>query len=199
MRIDIELTQEYSYKTLKSFAKDLGETIVKISDCLLEDERFQSWSGSSRPDRHHYGDYGLIIHTCEVAKQVFATRLLYPQYEIDKTELFLAALFHDAGKIYDYEKIDGVWCSTDHKRIIHHISRSAIMWQKAILLMDDEFQERYADPVFHAILSHHGLREWGSPVAPKSRVAWLLFFCDGISARLYDADMVGHTTQKILV
>lgn len=183
-----------SYNTLKNVAESLGETVVDVSDCLLEDERFQSWTGSSKPNQHHYGDYGLITHTCEVVNTCFATRLLYPQYEIDQTELFLAALFHDAGKTYDYEKVDGLWCGAKHKRVIHHISRSAIMWQKAIAIMDDNFQEKYADPVLHAILSHHGLREWGSPVAPKSRVAWLLFLCDGISARLYDAE-----TQDVIV
>jgi len=44
------------------------------------------------------------------------------------------------------------------------------------------------DKVLHAILAHHGCREAGSPVAPKTREAWLVHFCDGISARMDDAD-----------
>ena len=44
------------------------------------------------------------------------------------------------------------------------------------------------EDVLHVILSHHGNRLAGSPVAPKTREAWIIHLCDGISARLYDAD-----------
>jgi 3'-5' exoribonuclease len=44
------------------------------------------------------------------------------------------------------------------------------------------------EEVLHAILSHHGMRQWGSPVAPKSRLAWLLHLADSMSARMADAD-----------
>ena len=42
------------------------------------------------------------------------------------------------------------------------------------------------DEVLHCILSHHGQRAWGSPVAPKSIEAWILHLCDGLSARADD-------------
>jgi 3'-5' exoribonuclease len=172
------------------------QTLHRVTQGLLTDPRFLTWSGSSQPFQHHYGDYGLVIHTCEVVTTCFSMREHYPQYNIDEIELFLAALFHDAGKTCDYQKVDGVWGSADHKRFIHHISRSAIMWQEAVGKTAHAFQEKYADPVLHAILSHHGQRDWGSPVAPKSRVAWLVFLCDNISARLYDADTMDIVAHR---
>ena len=176
---------DLSLKFLRDTAKRLG--VIDLSNQLL-DLKFQFWSGSSNPIYHHYGNYGLLIHTCEVTSTCLLMRKSYSQYDIDETELFLAALFHDAGKIYDYEKVKGVWGSTEHKRTIHHISRSAIIWNKYVALESTEFQERYEEKVTHAILAHHGQREWGSPVSPKTRVAWVLHLCDNLSARLYDAD-----------
>jgi 23S rRNA maturation-related 3'-5' exoribonuclease YhaM len=58
-----------------------------------------------------------------------------------------------------------------------------------------ELNTRYHDSVLHAILAHHGRREAGSPVAPKSRIAWLVHLSDQISARMADADtldIIGH-------
>jgi len=35
--------------------------------------------------------------------------------------------------MWDYaEADDGTWFGTDHKRNVHHISRSAIEWSKAV-------------------------------------------------------------------
>ena len=42
----------------------------------------------------------------------------------------------------------------------------------------------------------HGQREWGSPVMPKSRVAWLLHLSDGISARMADCETTDHVYQE---
>jgi 23S rRNA maturation-related 3'-5' exoribonuclease YhaM len=44
------------------------------------------------------------------------------------------------------------------------------------------------DEVTHAILSHHGQREWGSPVRPATKLAWILHTCDMMSARVNDCD-----------
>ena len=79
------------------------------------------------------------------------------------------------------------WENSDHRRLIHHISRSSIIWNEACK-KSEHIWKRFADPVTHAILAHHGGRSMGSPVAPKSREAWILHLCDGISARVYDAD-----------
>ena len=114
--------------------------------------------------------------------------MYYKEHQISDATLFLAALYHDAGKLYDYVPMDDTleeWESTDHKRIIHHISRSAVMWTEAC---ERSKISVYHEAVLHAILSHHGLRQFGSPVAPKSRVAWLVHYCDSISARMDDAD-----------
>lgn len=169
---------------LKQQAELIG--VTNIANYLLLDERFSIWSGSSKPEQHHYGTGGLLTHTYEVVQMCLDVREKWYQ-NLDGRTLFLAALMHDWGKIWDYRLIsDNVWGSADHKRVIHHISRSAIEWSKAVE-RTGECKDIELD-VTHAILAHHGQREYGSPVAPKSAIAWLLHLCDGISARLNDCD-----------
>ena len=160
--------------------------------------QFGYWSGSCKNIHHHYGDYGLAQHTMEVIDLMFSShktlKLGYNRFDL----MFLAGLFHDIGKVWDYKRfpewgfgnpnyvLEPTWSGTEHKRNIHHISRSGLVWSKAVDstgLFGDEHDE-----VLHAILAHHGRREWGSPVAPKSRLAWLLHLSDQTSARMDDCN-----------
>jgi 3'-5' exoribonuclease len=157
------------------------ECLCKI---VLEDKRFPHWSGSSKPEQHHYGSGRLIEHTLEVVELCLQNNKFFPpNKQVEEHKVFLAALFHDVGKMWDYEWTDSSgWGGSWHKRNIHHISRSALVWNQVAI----EHNLEYADEILHAILAHHGLREWGSPVAPNSRLAWLLHLCDGLSARMDD-------------
>ena len=174
---------------LKNRAASLD--VSTIADVVLDNPKFPVWSGSSVEGAHHYGDGGLIQHTYEVISlgtenlNWLAWRI--PSVKIPtQREMFLAALYHDVGKMWDYVNADGEWTSADHKRKIHHISRSAIEWCKAVEKTNS--CRTIEDSVLHAILAHHGRREYGSPVAPKTRLAWLLCLCDQISARMNDCD-----------
>lgn len=184
-------------KSLREIAVRL--TVQDIAGIVLDDPQFARWSGSSKPHLHHYGDGGLARHTHEVVTLCFtnAPSLSLMGYPVPSArEIYLAALFHDVGKMWDYEAIEHpsdietvehtTWQSAPHKRLVHHISRSAIEWSRAV----DRFPayRGIEGAVLHAILAHHGQREWGSPVAPKTRLAWLLHLCDGLSARFNDAD-----------
>jgi 3'-5' exoribonuclease len=189
-------------------ANNLG--VYDIASVVIADPRFELWSGSSKEHQHHYGKGGLIQHTCEVVELCFANFNLLKSstfchiIDIDPIELYLSALFHDCGKMWDYDphiedtsdprghdtsyEVDySRWHGNEHKRLIHHISRSAITWNQACAFHQFNYG-KYADSVTHNILSHHGQREWGSPVMPKTKAAWLLHLCDGISARMNDAD-----------
>jgi 3'-5' exoribonuclease len=161
---------------------------TKLVYGLIHDTKFKVWSGCIN-EKHHYGDHGLLIHSYEVAMLALSVRKQLQKDDVDEAELFLACLYHDSGKTRDYELVDGKWVGTDHKRHIHHISRSALIWSHAVKEYPN-LNDKYHDSVLHAILSHHGLREWGSPVSPKTKTAWLLHLCDGLSARLEDADRV---------
>lgn len=185
---------------LRQLAQKLG--VIGIANVVLEDERFPVWTGSSKPIQHHYGTGGLIQHTYEVVQLCRSNNEWFSQLgkSVHETQLFLAALFHDAGKMWDHEPVgstiaaDTEWHTTVHKREIHHISRSAFVWQQASSGYTLDWN---TDDVLHAILAHHGLREWGSPVMPNTRLAWMLHLCDGLSARMDDGDrLFNHLPPK---
>lgn len=159
--------------------------VADIAKIVLEDPRFPIWSGSSKEHQHHYGKGGLERHTREVIDFCLINNNYHKK--VEEAPLFLAALFHDCGKMWDYKPKDDDyihWEATEHKYKIHHLNRSVIVWNNGV----DKFPEyeKYRDEVTHAILSHHGLREWGSPVRPQTPLAWILHLSDSLSARLDD-------------
>lgn len=187
----------------KSFRYKMNEDVYRISKFILEDKKFALWSGSSKESQHHYGQGGLAKHTLEVVQ---SSLLMHEYYKtkVNPCKIFLAALYHDYGKLWDYEPVlhqedyhtgwslnYKEWQGTQHKNKIHHLPRSAIEFSK---IVNDCFGRRIADfvdcedEIVHAILSHHGLREWGSPVSPQSKLAWILHLCDGMSARLNESN-----------
>lgn len=172
------------------------ENIAELYHCeqiageVLTDPKFINGSGSIRKQAHHFGKGGLLKHTWEVVNLVLDNAKFYSfEHEINMKELFLSALFHDYGKAWDYVvNEDGTVSDTSHRRYIHHISRSAIEWEQ--IARQHSIEEDLRDRVTHNILSHHGRREWGSPIAPKSREAWILHLSDSISARVDDCDRI---------
>lgn len=178
---------------LKKIATELG--CYHLCKPVLEDIRFSTWSGSPSQEKHHYGDGGLLRHTYEVAFGCLENGKLFnriQESQVNLVELFVSAIWHDYGKIWDYQQMpfpdnpeEFFWTGADHKRNIYHISRSGVEWMKfAEPLFDLDFVEK----VWHNILAHHGCREWGSPVAPNSREAWILHLCDNMSARVCDVE-----------
>lgn len=166
---------------------------TEIVSPILKNPDFSICSGSSKSFQHHYGDGGLIRHTYEVVNLILAVCAQYPTKKLNQRVLLVSGFYHDYGKIWDYIKVDGVWTSSKHKREIHHISRSAIEFNKIAAKIPNINID--IDAVTHNILSHHGMREWGSPVASHTPEAWILHLCDGLSARIDDAEKFDTLTR----
>jgi 3'-5' exoribonuclease len=194
------ITADESLFLIISQARPLSVAHV-VESLVIAYPQFKNHSGSHRPDYHHYGTGGLIRHTCEVILiGLNAAKTI--RENVDETEYFLSALFHDTGKMFDYALLPDPeipcltkWQSTPHKRLIYHIPRSVIIWHD-IIAKFPELAAKYEDRVIHNILAHHGSREYGSPVAPKTREAWLLHLADSISARMDDADKMDVVDKK---
>lgn len=168
---------------LKDLAKEYY--VFDLAKHVLDNPKFELWSGSSNPNKHHYGKGQLAQHTLEVV-QLCLLNNKYFSTKINEQHLFLAALYHDVGKMWDYEPCTNDfshWKDTEHKNKVYHITRSALEWNNI------HQSNLYFDPnddILHAILAHHRAREWGSPVEPTNHIAWMLHLCDSMSARMYD-------------
>lgn len=186
--------QHLKYNDLIEFARN--RSLTSLCDGVFKNRNFQLWSGSGHPTHHHYGKGGLMKHTLEVweiSKGIF--RMYFTSSDRHELHaLFLACIYHDIGKIRDYQYVPdpsasfehgpytSAWVKSKHSRNIHHISRSNMIWH------EHGKNSAYADEVSHAILAHHGCREYGSPIAPKSKIAWILHLADSMSARMDDYD-----------
>ena len=190
---------KYENKTPIVYLLNLAElyNVENIAERALGDIHFLRQSGCANKLGHHYGYGGLFKHTYEVCVLCESIAKIYEKvHEIKTDELFLSALFHDYGKIWDYEldSSTGEYTSAPHKRTIHHISRSAFEWN--IIARSCGYDSVATDRITHNILAHHGQRQYGSPVAPHSRESWLLHCADQISARVDDCDRLDMITIK---
>ena len=108
----------------------------------------------------HFNSISAELPFCSAAED-------YIKNEIDKITINIFSPFMDDGNIlYSFLKLQNK------------------MQNKIKFNFTDEHDE-----VLHAILSHHGRREYGSPVSPSTRIAWLLHLCDSISARMFDCNI----------
>jgi 3'-5' exoribonuclease len=167
---------------------------------VLDDHHFSQWSGSGTANSHHYGKGGLAEHTYEVVKLCLYNNDMMDSLGkgLNPKKVFVAAVFHDAGKMWDYKPQPGTatmehWVCTPHKKLIHHITRGVLLFNESAGQV--AHMEHYAwlndaavNEITHAILAHHRQPDWGSPVVPKTRLAWLLHLCDAMSARFDDCE-----------
>lgn len=161
--------------------------VNKICSVVFDNICFSRCSGSVSPNKHHYGHGGLKQHTFEVVSLCVQNAETFERwgYSISREILLASAVFHDFGKIWDYQMVgENKWEATPHKRTINHLCRSAVEWSKAVERLN--LCRGIHDDVLHCILAHHA--DYGSPVLPKTREAWILHLCDNLSARVNDCD-----------
>jgi 3'-5' exoribonuclease len=191
----LKQTPDEQITILRDWAQGLDVGLV--ADHVLLNEQFKEWSGST-DKKHHSRQHGLLEHTYEVA-MICKKNMMFYYGQINIQVLFLSAIYHDFGKLWDYEKVivpptywyekeEIGWVKAPHNRKVHHVSRSAIEWSKVADKFNIDLKTH--DEVLHCILSHHGLREWGSPVFPKTKEAWLLHLSDQMSARMDDCGRI---------
>jgi 3'-5' exoribonuclease len=194
----------------KQKLNDLAQEVLNDPELLdialkvINNKEFNEWTASC--NSHHWGHGGLVRHTYEVCSLCLINNVALNSsfIEVDERALFLAALFHDFGKVQDYEYVEETqeWRATEHKFEIHHISTSLLEFDRAFtkveekLLKDNVITKEFGDSIRHAILSHHGRREWGSPVNPRTKIAWLLHLCDSLSARMDDLGQKKHESKN---
>lgn len=140
-------------------------------------------------EHHHAYRGGLFIHTGDVFSNCVGLANSpmsgFNKDCINTDALYLAAWFHDVGKMEIYSldgdapKID----SDKDKRIGHVVLSNQIFSASA---ERSGLDAAFVDLVSHCILSHHERREWGSPVEPMTIEAHILCRADFISSRMPD-------------
>jgi 3'-5' exoribonuclease len=129
---------------------------------------------------HHAWVGGLLEHVLTLVRVCRAAAPFYP--EVDPDLLVTGAILHDIGKVRELGW-GSTFSYTVEGQMIGHISiAQGMLHEKAASLPD--FPPRLLTLVEHMILSHHGRRDFGSPVLPMTPEAILLSALDDLEAKM---------------
>lgn len=131
---------------------------------------------------HHNYLGGLLEHTLEVIEICLKIAALYPD-KIYKPLLVTGAVFHDVGKIEEYDQESFTFQQTDKGRLLGHITIGLEILRE-LMAKIPLFPDSLRVELEHMLISHHGEKEWGSPEVPQTVNAFALFHADLVSARL---------------
>ena len=155
--------------------KQLGELVFGNPHFMKE---FRKAPGGS--SWHHGCFGGLLEHSVMVAD--ICDFIAAKEYDLNRDLLVLAALLHDVGKIRELSATTTIEY-TDEGRLEGHI----VMGDRFVRAMCDrieDFPPKLRMLLSHIMLSHHGHREFSSPVEPMIPEAFALYYADEIDAKL---------------
>lgn len=185
------------------YIKKIGDLLIEIDPsqgllelCLpvLTRSEFKFFPAAVKKHHAYYG--GLAKHTYEVLR--FAIDSVANITSADKTVVAVAAVWHDIGKLTDYE-LFGVDHATRAYTLASYTTRASqeghlvisYQWFRNFIaidafkvnnrLPDYARDEKWVNKVAHAILGHHGRKEWGSPREPSSIEALAVHQADMMS------------------
>ena len=91
-------------------------------------------------------------------------------------------MFHDIGKIFEFEVGKGIQYS-DEGRLVGHMTIAVDMINRQISKKPN-FPDDLKNSLIHIILSHHGKLEYGSPKRPKFLEALVVAMVDELDSRV---------------
>lgn len=140
-------------------------------------ERLRRWPAAQRV--HHAYRGGFLEHVLSVSHVALG---LARHYGADADLVLSGAVLHDIGKLQelDYD------LSVSYSRagnLVGHIALGLIMVRDAMAAVPG-FPPVLQTQVEHLIVSHHGTREFGSPVVPMTVEAMIVSAADELDAKL---------------
>ncbi|MDE3155844.1 MAG: HD domain-containing protein [Acidobacteriota bacterium] len=128
---------------------------------------------------HHAYRGGFLEHILKIAE---VGRLLAERYEANADLVVAGAILHDIGKLQELEYDTSARYSREGN-LIGHITLGAMAVRDAARGISD-FPPSLLTQVEHLIVSHHGSKEFGSPVEPMTIEAFILSMADDLDAKI---------------
>jgi len=181
-----DINTDKEYRQIISFIKGMkGHVSAKtIALDLLSKYEVQWKKSGAAQTLHHAVLGGLLQHSFNVARNCMAIAKTYPN--IDRELLFIGAILHDVGKLQELSTDDlGVSNYTKQGKLFGHIVLGCEMVSRCAEEHGIADDDEDVMMIKHIILSHHGSREYGSPVLPATPEALIVSQEDYKDSRIY--------------
>lgn len=176
-----EVNVKEKVEEIKNIISIDADELYDVCLYAINDLKFQKAYASSvdTDHRHHAYPGGLLVHTCEVVDICQSVGLITPSLrDVNLSVLYTAAIWHDYGKIWDYDE-DGhkfeFTLQTDH--ILRSNSKFLDAAAKYNISTDVMI------PISACILSYHGRKEYGAIIEPATMEEHILHYADMLSAK----------------
>jgi 3'-5' exoribonuclease len=130
---------------------------------------------------HHAYRGGLLEHKLKMAE---VGRFLARAYGANEDIVFAGVLLHDIGKLRELHYEPGSTSYTRDGNLVGHIGLGLLMVRETINGIAG-FPTDLRSQIEHLVVSHHGTREHGSPVEPRTVEAFILSMVDELDTRIH--------------
>ena len=129
---------------------------------------------------HHAYRGGFLEH---ISKMAEVGILIARAYGADEDLVLAGVILHDIGKLQELAYEGGAGSYTRDGNLVGHIALGMMMVREAANGISG-FPLELRSQIEHLVASHHGVREYGSPVEPKTIEAFILASVDELDAKL---------------
>jgi 3'-5' exoribonuclease len=201
---DIRERQSIDYSAIESFTASIRDPRLReLSLLFLREfgERLRRAAGAR--SYHHARRGGLVEHIAQMMRAGDAMAAVYAA--LNRDLLLAGILFHDSGKLWEncFPKESFIMPHDFRAELIGHISMGVELvnrlWQRLkeeavfsswnLLSPESDLVRLH---LIHLVASHHGEKQFGSPVEPKTPEAMTLHLIDNLDAKL---EMMSSTYQ----
>lgn len=155
---------------------------------LFGDEEFVAKFKRAPAAKSNHHEYfgGLIEHCLSMTRIGVSLSNHYANYYpgfVDQDLVIAGCILHDIGKVDELAYERAVSYTTEGK-LVGHIPQGVEMITRVADRMEHPPPKKLLQQLKHLVLSHHGHREYGSPVEPRTPEAMLLHEIDMIDSRM---------------
>ena len=147
---------------------------------ILVDHETQLRDWPAAQTIHHAYRGGFLEHLVKMAEIGTAVARAYGA---DHELVLAGVVLHDIGKLQELSYEDGAISYTKEGNLIGHIGLGLMLVRDAASAVSG-FPLDLRTHLEHLVLSHHGSREHGSPVEPKTIEAFVLASVDELDAKI---------------
>ncbi len=201
--------QDADYQFISERIAALGDPRLRLVGQLFlaeHGERFRRTAAAR--SYHHSRRGGLVEHTAQMMRAAEAIAAVYPR--LNRDLLIAGVLFHDCGKLWEnaYTETGFIMPFNEWGELIGHITIGIELvnnlWRKVQAGPEAESwpalkpeSEDARLHLLHLIAAHHGAKEFGSPVDPKTPEAYALHHIDNLDAKL-EMIFSGYETSPLI-